>query len=83
MLKGFLRKHAALPGQFVDEPGIAAGRRLVFSEQTALLSRYVDAWQAADAAGLVALLREDALITMPPLPLSTSISWWAALSNIC
>jgi RNA polymerase sigma-70 factor (ECF subfamily) len=40
------------------------------SEQTAaLLSRYVDAWQAADAAGLVALLREDALITMPPLPL--------------
>jgi RNA polymerase sigma-70 factor, ECF subfamily len=40
------------------------------SEQTAaLLSRYVDAWHAADAAGLVALLREDALITMPPLPL--------------
>jgi len=40
------------------------------SEQTvALLSRYVDAWQAADAAGLVALLREDARITMPPLPL--------------
>jgi len=39
-------------------------------EQTAaLLSRYVDAWHAADAAGLVALLREDALITMPPLPL--------------
>ena len=40
------------------------------SRQTAtLLSRYVDAWQAADAAGLVALLREDALMTMPPLPL--------------
>jgi len=40
------------------------------NEQTAaLLSRYVDAWHAADAAGLVALLREDALITMPPLPL--------------
>src|SRR2546428_11439177 len=40
------------------------------SEQTpALVTRYVDAWQAADAAGLVALLREDALITMPPLPL--------------
>ena len=40
------------------------------SEQTAaLLSRYVDAWQSADAAGLVALLREDALMTMPPLPL--------------
>ena len=51
------------------------------SEQTAsLLSRYVEAWQAADAAGLVALLREDALITMPPLPLwyqgRTAIRWF-------
>jgi RNA polymerase sigma-70 factor (ECF subfamily) len=51
------------------------------TEQTAaLLSRYVDAWQAADAAGLVALLREDALITMPPLPLwyhgRTAIRWF-------
>ena len=51
------------------------------NEQTAsLLSRYVDAWQAADAAGLVALLREDALITMPPLPLwyqgSAAIRWF-------
>ena len=52
-------------------------------EQTAaLLSRYVDAWQAADAAGLVALLREDALITMPPLPLwyhgAAAIQWFFA-----
>jgi len=40
------------------------------SEQRArLLSRYVDAWQAADAPGLVALLREDVAFTMPPLPL--------------
>ena len=51
------------------------------SEQTvSLLSRYVEAWQAADAAGLVALLREDALITMPPLPLwyqgRTAIQWF-------
>src|SRR5437879_13757604 len=51
------------------------------SEQTALLlSRYVEAWQAADAAGLVALLREDALITMPPLPLwyrgTAAIHWF-------
>ena len=51
------------------------------SKQTAtLLWRYVDAWQAADAAGLVALLREDALITMPPLPLwyqgRTAIRWF-------
>src|SRR5438132_877656 len=40
------------------------------SEQTAsLLSRSVDAWQAPAAVGLVAFLREEALITMQPLPL--------------
>ncbi|MFL5734626.1 MAG: RNA polymerase subunit sigma-70, partial [Chloroflexia bacterium] len=36
-------------------------------EQTAsLLARYVEAWEAADAAKLVSLLRQDAMITMPP-----------------
>lgn len=32
-----------------------------------LLSRYVQAWEAGDSASLVALLREDAILTMPPL----------------
>jgi RNA polymerase sigma-70 factor, ECF subfamily len=34
-----------------------------------LLAKYVAAWEEADAKALVALLREDALITMPPFPL--------------
>ncbi|HVO41574.1 MAG TPA: RNA polymerase subunit sigma-70, partial [Aggregatilineales bacterium] len=33
-----------------------------------LLARYVHAWETADSATLVALLREDAILTMPPLP---------------
>jgi RNA polymerase sigma-70 factor (ECF subfamily) len=33
-----------------------------------LLSRYVDAWERQDFGALVALLREDAVLTMPPHP---------------
>jgi RNA polymerase sigma-70 factor (ECF subfamily) len=34
-----------------------------------LLERYVQAWQAGDAQGLVALLKENAIFSMPPLPM--------------
>ena len=35
---------------------------------SSLLSRYVAAWEAADSAALVAVLREDVALTMPPFP---------------
>jgi RNA polymerase sigma-70 factor (ECF subfamily) len=47
-------------------------RITVTTERTSprnLLERYVRAWEAADVAGLVALLREDAVLTMPPKPM--------------
>jgi RNA polymerase sigma-70 factor (ECF subfamily) len=47
---------AAQPAQH-DDPQTAA-----------LLTRYVAAWEAADSTRLIALLREDAVLTMPPLP---------------
>jgi len=48
---------------------ITAPRAQADDPQTAtLLTQYVAAWQAADSARLIALLREDAILTMPPLP---------------
>ena len=35
---------------------------------SSLLARYVAAWEAADSAALVAVLREDVALTMPPIP---------------
>jgi RNA polymerase sigma-70 factor (ECF subfamily) len=40
-------------------------RRAAESE---LLRRYVDAWERTDIRGLVALMREDAVLLMPPQP---------------
>jgi RNA polymerase sigma-70 factor (ECF subfamily) len=44
---------------------------------TNLLSEYVQAWENADAARLVGLLRQDAVMTMPPLP-----AWYRGLAAI-
>lgn len=38
------------------------------AEQAALLGRYLRAWETLDVDGLAALLKEDAVYTMPPLP---------------
>jgi RNA polymerase sigma-70 factor (ECF subfamily) len=38
------------------------------AQTVALLARYVAAWESADSARLIALLREDAVLTMPPVP---------------
>jgi RNA polymerase sigma-70 factor, ECF subfamily len=40
-------------------------------EERALLQRYMDAHERGDVAAVAALLREDALLSMPPLP-----SWY-------
>jgi RNA polymerase sigma-70 factor (ECF subfamily) len=42
-----------------------------------LLDRYVQVWESADIDGLVDLLREDATLSMPPLP-----TWYAGREAI-
>jgi len=36
--------------------------------QRSIVQRYIDAWESVDIPGLVALMREDAVMTMPPDP---------------
>jgi RNA polymerase sigma-70 factor (ECF subfamily) len=44
---------------------------------SALLSRYMHAWETDDIDGLVALLKEDATLSMPPFP-----SWYRGRESV-
>lgn len=44
---------------------------------SSLLARYVSAWERADSAALVAVLRDDIALTMPPFPV-----WFGGRSDI-
>jgi RNA polymerase sigma-70 factor (TIGR02960 family) len=44
----------------------SVGRRPAPAVLRSLLDRYVRAWESADVSGLVALLREEAVLAMPP-----------------
>src|SRR5215207_3003217 len=46
-------------------------------QMAALLARYVEAWETADSAALIAVLREDVALTMPPLPV-----WFGGRADI-
>ena len=50
---------------------------------SALLARYVTAWEDADSAALVAVLREDVALTMPPLPVwfGGRVDVWTFIQN--
>jgi RNA polymerase sigma-70 factor (ECF subfamily) len=59
--RGAMKKLGAQPG---------SARKMPTDEvRASLLTRYVRAWEAADTESLVALLQEDAAMTMPPIPL--------------
>lgn len=48
--------------------GNSEAPRLSASEERALVERYVQAWERSDVEAFVALLKDDAVLSMPPLP---------------
>ena len=59
-----LQEHRAAGRLRPDRPAASS------AVERSILHRYLAAWRACDIAALVALLREDALLTMPPFPLA-------------
>jgi len=49
-------------------PSLAEAEPTSDAETASLLARYVAAWESSDVDALVALLREDATLAMPPIP---------------
>jgi RNA polymerase sigma-70 factor, ECF subfamily len=60
------RARATLKASHLD--GIPTRRAEKDPQTTALLARYIQAWENADADRLAALLSEDVILTMPPIP---------------
>src|SRR5215211_6937543 len=59
-------------------PELESSTSLANDERTQwLLDHFVQAWENADVAGLVALLKEDAMLAMPPSP-----SWYQGRESI-
>jgi RNA polymerase sigma-70 factor, ECF subfamily len=58
---GLQRARAAIDGELP-----ASSRTAAAPSQRRLLAEYVDAWERTDIDGLVALLRQDAALRMPP-----------------
>jgi RNA polymerase sigma-70 factor (ECF subfamily) len=68
------RARATMKRQY-DTPDQSAGPG--DEREAIVLARFVQAWETSDSAGLAALLREDAILTMPPLP-----AWYRGRDSI-
>jgi RNA polymerase sigma-70 factor (ECF subfamily) len=72
------RARVTLSKNYTAEPLV--NLKLADPATRALLNRYVETWEQADVPGLLALLREDVMVSMPPSP--TWYSGRAALGAV-
>ncbi|MBN2624418.1 MAG: sigma-70 family RNA polymerase sigma factor [Acidimicrobiales bacterium] len=74
------RARATLADRAIDLDATDAGSAAMDEEQTALLARYVDAFERYDLDVLTSLLHEDATLSMPPYALwlqgREDVRWW-------
>jgi len=63
------RARATLKGNRPPEPATWTPSTVPSADERALLQRYMDAHARADAQALVAMMREDIRLTMPPQPI--------------
>jgi len=65
------RARVTLSNRYQASGSESSSTTLVDEKTQQLLNHFVQAWESADVAGLVALLKEDATFAMPPSP-----SWY-------
>ena len=65
------RARKTLSGRYQGRISETSRISLADEKSKQLLDHYIQAWQAADVNGLVALLKQDAILAMPPSP-----SWY-------
>jgi RNA polymerase sigma-70 factor (ECF subfamily) len=71
------RARSKLSDQYVRSQEPVQQSEPLDEDMRQLLHDYVQAWEAADVDGLMALLKEDATFPMPPLPL-----WYQGRTSI-
>jgi RNA polymerase sigma-70 factor (ECF subfamily) len=70
------RAHRTVDQQLPERSQQATLRSLGNAHIKDLVARYVDAWERGDVDAIVAMLTEDATISMPPLP-----SWYVGVEQ--